>query len=117
MPKGIPRNKSVQRTILHRYQIALGHLTRVIEMVKDGRYCIDCIHQSQAVQSALKSADSALMTNHLQTCVADAVKMGKTDEVVKEVIQIMDKTTCCGKKCNCKDCTCDCKCCKDGKCC
>jgi DNA-binding FrmR family transcriptional regulator len=116
MPRGIPRNKSVQHAILHRYQIALGHLTKVITMVQGGCYCMDCIHQSQAVQSALKSADQILMVNHLQTCVADAVKKGNTKEVIKEVIQIMDKNTCCGGKCDCKECKCDCVCCKDGKC-
>ncbi len=91
MPKGIPRDKSIQRTILHRYQIALGHLTKVITMVEGGCYCIDCIHQSQAVQCALKGADEVLMVNHLHTCVADAVKKGNSKEVIDEIMKVMEK--------------------------
>ena len=91
MPKGIPRDKSIQKTILRRYQIALGHLTKVIAMVEGGCYCIDCIHQSQAVQCALKSADDVLMVNHLHTCFADAVKKGDSNEVIDEIMKVMEK--------------------------
>ena len=44
MPKGVPRDKSIERTVLHRLKIARGHLDRVISMVEKGEYCIDVIH-------------------------------------------------------------------------
>ncbi|MDO8572051.1 MAG: metal-sensing transcriptional repressor [bacterium] len=91
MPKGIPRDQSTQRTILHRMKIARGHLDRVIEMMENGHYCIDIIHQSLAVQSALKQIDQVILKNHMQTCVADAVKNGRTDEVIEEVMKVMEK--------------------------
>jgi DNA-binding FrmR family transcriptional regulator len=112
MPKGIPRNPSVKQHVLHRLAIASGHLDRVITMIKDGEYCIDVINQSRAVQSALKTADNVLLKNHLETCVAAEIKKGNTKEIIKEVIEIMDKQTtdkkCCCDPCTCKDCTCDC---------
>lgn len=91
MPKGIPRDQSTQRTILHRMKIARGHLDRVITMVKQGDYCIDIIHQSQAVQAALKGVDRTVLKNHLETCVADSIKKGQTKEVVAEVMKIVGK--------------------------
>jgi len=91
MPKGIPRNQSVQRTILHRLKIARGHLDQVIAMVEKNAYCIDVIHQSQAVQSALKSSDRVILKNHLETCVADAIKQGNSLEVIEEVIKVINK--------------------------
>ena len=91
MPKGIPRDQSVQHTILHRMKIARGHLDRVVKMVESGHYCIDVIHQSLAVQSALKSIDQLVLKNHMQTCVADAIRHGRKDEVIEEVMRIMDK--------------------------
>ncbi len=91
MPKGIPRNQSVQRTILHRLKIARGHLDQVIAMVEKNAYCIDVIHQSQAVQSALKSSDRVILKNHLETCVADAIKQGNSIAVIEEVIKVINK--------------------------
>ncbi|MEK7129891.1 MAG: metal-sensitive transcriptional regulator, partial [Patescibacteria group bacterium] len=91
MPKGIPRDQSIQHAILHRMKIAAGHLNRVVAMVESGHYCIDVIHQSLAVQSALKSIDQLVLKNHMETCVADAIKRGDSKEVIGEVMQIMDK--------------------------
>ncbi len=92
MPKGIPRNKSVERSFLHRLKIARGHLDRVIEMVEKGDYCIDVIHQSQAVQAALKQVDQVILKNHMSTCVADSIKQGNATEVIDEVMKVIEKT-------------------------
>ncbi|MEK7119584.1 MAG: metal-sensitive transcriptional regulator [Patescibacteria group bacterium] len=91
MPKGTPRDQSVQHAILHRMKIARGHLDRVIAMVESGHYCIDVIHQSLAVQSALKSIDQLVLKNHMETCVADAIKRGDSKEVLNEVMQVMER--------------------------
>lgn len=91
MPKGIPRNQSAQRTIIHRLKIARGHLDKVIEMAETDEYCIDIIHQSLAVQAALKQTDAVILKNHMETCVADAIKKGQSKEVIEEVMRIMDK--------------------------
>lgn len=91
MPKGIPRDKSIQRKIVHRLQIAKGHLEKVIKMTESGEYCIDVIHQSMAVQSALKKADELILENHLNTCVAEAIKRGDKKEVIDEVIKVVHK--------------------------
>mgnify|MGYP001594877641 FL=1 len=91
MPKGTPRDQSVQHAILHRMKIARGHLARVITMIESGHYCIDVIHQSLAVQSALKSVDQLLLKNHMETCVADAIKRGDSKEVLNEVMQVMER--------------------------
>lgn len=91
MPKGIPRNQSVERAILHRLAIARGHLDKVIQMVEAGHYCIDVVHQSMAVQAALREVDHVVLKNHMETCVADSIKQGKPDEVIHEVMQILEK--------------------------
>lgn len=91
MPKGIPRDRSVKRQVLHRLRIARGHLDKVIQMVESGAYCIDVIHQSLAVQAALKKIDEIILENHLKTCVAKAIGQGRTNEVVNEVMKVMDK--------------------------
>jgi DNA-binding FrmR family transcriptional regulator len=91
MPKGIPRDNSTQHTILHRLAIARGHLEKVIAMVEHGHYCIDVVHQSLAVQAALRETDQVILKNHMETCVADAIVKGNKTEVIDEVMKILEK--------------------------
>lgn len=85
------RPKTTQQRILHRLKIARGHLNKVINMVEKDEYCIDVIHQSQAVQQALKEADSVILENHLKTCASEAIKKGKGEEAVKELMNVLRK--------------------------
>lgn len=78
-------------TTLHRLKIARGHLDKVIDMVTNDVYCIDVVHQSIAVQSALKKIDELILENHLKTCVADSIKRGESDEAIKEVMEVLKK--------------------------
>jgi DNA-binding FrmR family transcriptional regulator len=91
MPKGVPRDQSVQKKILHRLKIARGQLDTVIKMVESGHYCIDVIHQTLAVQAALKKIDEIILKNHMETCVSAEIKKGNADEVIAEVMKIMEK--------------------------
>ncbi len=85
------RPKDTQERILHRLKIARGHLNKVITMVEEDKYCIDVLHQSQAIQAALKETDSVVLENHLRTCVADSIKSGNQEEAVKEVMEVFKK--------------------------
>ncbi|MBI1982482.1 MAG: metal-sensitive transcriptional regulator [Candidatus Levybacteria bacterium] len=85
------RPKNVQERILHRLKIARGHLNKVIKMVEEQDYCIDVIHQSQAVQSALKEADSLTLENHLKTCAADAIQKGNAKRAVGELMEVFKR--------------------------
>ncbi len=91
MPKGILRDQSIERHILHRLAIVRGHLDRVIQMVEEGHYCIDVVHQSMAVQAALREVDHVVLKNHMETCVADSIRKGQSNEVIDEVMKILEK--------------------------
>ena len=86
------RPKDTTERILHRLKISQGHLKKVIKMVEDGQYCIDVIHQSQAVQRALQEADSVILENHLKTCASDAIKNGKSKEAISEIMNVFKKS-------------------------
>ena len=64
--------KNIKSEILHRLKISRGHLNKIIKMVEEDKYCIDIVHQSLAVQAALKKADGLVLKNQLQTCVAES---------------------------------------------
>lgn len=60
-------------------------------MVEKDEYCIDVLHQSQAVRKAIKETDNLLLENHLKTCVSDAIGRGKKDEAIAEVMNVFEK--------------------------
>ena len=77
--------------ILHRLKIAKGHLDKVITMYEKGEYCIDIVHQSLAVQAALKKTDEMILKTHLETCVAESIKKGNSKKAIAEVMEILEK--------------------------
>lgn len=86
------RPKDTRERILHRLKITSGHLKKVIKMIEDNSYCIDIIHQTQAIQKALKEIDNLTLENHLKRCVTNAIKNGKRDEAIAEVMNVFKKT-------------------------
>ncbi len=86
------RPKNTKEQVLHRLKIAQGHLKKVLNMVENNEYCIDVIHQSQAVQAALKEANSLVLENHLKTCASDAIKNGRQKEAIIEIMNVFKKS-------------------------
>ena len=86
----INKNK---KSLLHRLSIIEGHVRKVKEMVENDKYCIDVLHQNQAVRAALKKVDELVLSNHLNTCVIDAIKKGNKKQVISEVINVFKKTS------------------------
>jgi DNA-binding FrmR family transcriptional regulator len=86
------RPKNTQERILHRLKITKGHLEKIIKMVDEDEYCIDVIHQMQAVESAIRETEGVLLENHLKTCTADAIRNGKQEEAVAEVMNVFQKS-------------------------
>lgn len=85
--------KTTKDRILHRLKIAQGQLGKVIHMTEADSYCIDLIHQSQAIQKALKETDLVILENHLKCCVAEAIAEGRKEEAIAEVMQVFQKKT------------------------
>jgi len=74
--------------VLHRLRIVRGHLEKIIQMVEADTYCIEVLHQSLAVQKALKAIDATIMEEHLSTCAIDQVKKGHKNQFVEELVEI-----------------------------
>lgn len=84
--------KDTKERILHRLKISLGHLKKVIQMVEDGEYCVNTIHQSKALQKALRETDNHILENHLNTCAAKAIRAGQEKKAIEEIMGIIKKT-------------------------
>ena len=86
------RPKDTQERIIHRLKIAKGHLEKVIKMVEEDTYCIDVLHQMQAIESGLKETGNVVLENHLKTCVADAISRGEKDKAIGEIMEVFKKS-------------------------
>jgi len=73
---------------LHRIKIIKGHIEAIERMIEDDVYCIDVIHQSLAVQKALKMLDTVIMADHIQCCVVEQAKNGDFQKITDELITI-----------------------------
>ena len=60
-------------------------------MVESDTYCIDILHQSQAIQKALKETDQIMLENHLKCCMVDHIKNGHVDSSIEEVMKVFKK--------------------------
>ncbi len=75
----------------HRLAIVEGHVRKVQSMVDQGANCIDIIHQSRAIQQALKRFDEQILAQHVRVCAARDIHSGNSDKVTRELISIFGR--------------------------
>lgn len=85
-------NNDIKKDISQRLKITQGHLKKVIEMNDNGAYCIDVLHQLQAIRAALGKIESKVLENHLNTCVKEAFRKGDQKKAIAEVLSVFAKT-------------------------
>ncbi|MBG6073889.1 DNA-binding FrmR family transcriptional regulator [Polaromonas sp. CG_9.7] len=79
LPQGIkltmkqPHTHASHPAIIKRLRKAGGHLSSTIEMLVQGRSCLDVAQQLQAVEKAIQQAKKALIQDHLDHCLEDLV--------------------------------------------
>jgi CsoR family transcriptional regulator, copper-sensing transcriptional repressor len=78
-----------KRQLKSRLVKAQGHLSAVIRMVDDEKYCIDVLTQLKAVQAALDKTAQLMLKQHLETCVVEAVKADDSARVMDELWQLL----------------------------
>ena len=59
--------------LVKRLKRAGGHLCNVIDMMKAGRSCADLAQQLYAVERAISATKKALIHDHLDHCLDDAI--------------------------------------------
>jgi DNA-binding FrmR family transcriptional regulator len=59
--------------IVKRLKRADGHLRSVVEMIEQGRPCLDIVQQLHAVEAAIANAKRTLIHDHLDHCLDDVV--------------------------------------------
>lgn len=71
-----------------------GQVRGIAQMVDDDRYCMEILHQIQAVKSALAKVESQVLKDHAACCVAEAIASGdETEQRAKfeELVALFEK--------------------------
>lgn len=79
-----PEHKSAA---LNRLKTVRGHMDAVIRMVEEERYCPDIMKQVSALEGSLEGVNRILLQNHIETCVVEHVKEGRSEQVVDELME------------------------------
>lgn len=75
---------------LNRLKRIEGQVRGIAQMVGDDRYCIDILHQVQAVKAALTKVESAILKDHAACCVSEAIASGDADDQRAKFNELID---------------------------
>lgn len=87
----MPNLNDPRKGVGHRLAIIEGHLRKVKHMVESGDDCLDVIHQSRAIQQALRKFDEQMLAQHLRICVARDLQNGKGATITNSLIDIFGR--------------------------
>jgi DNA-binding FrmR family transcriptional regulator len=82
MAHGYAKDKPDVQARLRRIE---GQVRGLQRMVDDDRYCIDILTQVNAVKAAIDRVALLLLRDHVEHCVADAVRAGAGEEKLEEL--------------------------------
>ena len=77
--------KSHKEQIQARLRRIEGQIRGVQKMVDEDRYCIDVLTQVSAAKAALDAVALALLQDHTQHCVAEAIRSGDGTDKIREL--------------------------------
>ncbi len=79
-----------KQSALRRLRTISGHLKAVERMVEEDKYCIDILHQTQAIKKALDKVETEILGDHYNHCVTTALRGDDADEREKVIGELME---------------------------
>ncbi len=78
-------------SLLTRMKKIEGQAKGILQMVEEGRYCIDIVQQLTALAAAADEVSLLILESHIEGCVADAIHEKRGDGCIKELIETIRK--------------------------
>jgi len=78
-------------SLLKRLNRIEGQVRGVARMIQDDRYCVDVITQLTAARAALDAVALRLLEDHTQGCVQSAIRSGRGEHAIGELMQVVRK--------------------------
>jgi len=67
-----------------------GQVRGIARMIAEDRYCIDVLHQIEAVKSALKKVEDEILKDHIAHCVEHAIVSGDRKDQRRKVAELVE---------------------------
>jgi CsoR family transcriptional regulator, copper-sensing transcriptional repressor len=74
---------------LHRLRRIEGQVRGLVRMVEQERYCVDILTQVRAARAALKRVEESVLRDHVEHCVAQAIRSGDHSEQQTKVDELV----------------------------
>ena len=75
---------------INRLNRIAGQVRGLAQMIEDDRYCMDILHQLQAVKSALAKVETQILKDHAACCVAEAIASGDEADLREKFEELVD---------------------------
>jgi CsoR family transcriptional regulator, copper-sensing transcriptional repressor len=75
---------------IERLRRILGQVGGLVRMVEEERYCVDILTQIRAARAALRRVEEAVLREHVEHCVAQAVRSGDPTAQNARVDELLD---------------------------
>lgn len=75
----------VEKELQDRLSRIEGHVRGVKRMLSEHGTCEDLLLQVSAIRSALNQVQARLLENHMETCVAQAVRAGQGEKALRHL--------------------------------
>ena len=70
-----------------------GQVRCIARMIEEDRYCIDVMTQIRAIRAALRGVEDAVLKDHVEHCVEDAIASGDGGEQRRKVQELVTALT------------------------
>ncbi len=67
-----------------------GQVRGILRMVEEERYCVDILTQLRAARAALRRVEEAVLRDHVEHCVAQAIRGGDAAEQRAKVDELLE---------------------------
>jgi len=87
-------SQSDKKPIISRLNRIAGQVNGIAKMIEEDRYCIDVLHQVQAIKAALSRAEDEILKDHAASCVESAIQSGDPNDQRRkfnELVALMGK--------------------------
>jgi DNA-binding FrmR family transcriptional regulator len=75
---------------LERLRRIEGQVGGLVRMVEEERYCVEILTQIRAARAALRRVEESVLREHVEHCVAQAIRSGDAVEQKAKVDELLD---------------------------
>lgn len=85
------RYSKEKEALLARMKRVEGQARGIQRMLEEGRYCLDIVQQLNALSAAVDEVALLILQDHIEGCVADAIREGAGEERIRELMGVLRK--------------------------